>query len=424
MRPGPDARRVPDLDAAMSVLGEPGWRLLLAAGVAFEASGGDALAASTALLRECPGAPPAQRAVALELVFEGARLATKIGAFERLLAVRGAVEQASSGRVATWHAQRIPSGARLLEIGCGCGGDSLALAHRARNLIAVDADPVRAACAHMNLAALGLSNARAVPGDGFDVLATEAADADVIFADPDRRPGGVRSLDPEAWRPSLSSLAALATPERRVFVKAAPSLDADFTPGVFDVAYVSSGGECVEAFLESRADTSGAQTVREQTVREQTVREQTVRAVLLPPDGPSVTLDGDRSDASAGALGEALYVPDPAAIRARLLAELCHRHGLALVDPGVAWLTGPAGAHSPWMRAYQVVAHCGLQDVPKTLRGLGARAVRVHVRGVPVAAPEVESRWRRALDKRGSGGTVDVFVSRFLGQPGAVLARD
>src|SRR5262245_22638738 len=166
----------------MEVLGEAGWTLLVDAAFALESGRGDALAAAAALAKRRADAPAPRRAAALELVTEGARLARKLGLpGERLLAVRGAVEQATQGRVATWHAQLLPEGARVVEIGCGCGGDSLALAHRARNLVAVDADPVRAACAHMNLAALGLSNARAVPGDALEFLEGEGAAADVVF---------------------------------------------------------------------------------------------------------------------------------------------------------------------------------------------------------------------------------------------------
>ena len=135
----------------------------------------DPLAAATRLAARRPDAPGPHRAAALELVTAGRKFTAKLGLAteDGLLAVGGAVEQATSGRVATWHAQRIPEGLRVLEIGCGCGGDTLALAHRAGNLIACDTDPVRAACAAHNLMALGQIQARAVPGDGLSLLAGE-----------------------------------------------------------------------------------------------------------------------------------------------------------------------------------------------------------------------------------------------------------
>jgi SAM-dependent methyltransferase len=321
--------------------------------------------------------------------------------------VREAVEQASSGRVATWHAQRVPPGARVLEIGCGCGGDSLALAHRAANLIAVDDDPVRAACAHVNLTTTGLATARAVPGDGFEVLAGEAAKADVVFADPDRRAGGKRQLDPEAWRPPLSRLAELARGGRRVLVKAAPSLDAEEVAGVFDVAYVSHGGECVEAFLE--APRSGGPDVR---------------AVVLPDDGPSVQLAGNRGQAPSGAVGEAIHIIDPAAIRAHLLAELCTQHGLHLIDPEIAFATGPIGVRSAWTQGFKVTGVLPLRpvDVLAELRAMRPSALCVHVRGVAMTAPELERRFAHAVDAKGGGPEIDLFATRVLGAPSAILA--
>jgi hypothetical protein len=403
---------VPERDAALRILGEPGWRLLLEAGAALDATpGGDALAAASALAARRPDAAPADRAAALELVTEGQRLATKLGVDERLLAVRGAVEQATPARVATWHALQLPENARILEIGCGCGADTLALAHRAANLIATDVDPVRAACTHMNLMAFGIGTARAIPGDGFEVLEEDGKRADVVFVDPDRRPGGRRTLDTEEWRPPLSAVRALTGGERHVFVKAAPSLDPEAAPEL-DVSYVSHGGECLEAFL------SAAPGVR--------ARPQSIRAVLLPDAGPSIELAGDRGDAPAGELGEALYVPDPAAVRARLLAELARRHALVLVDDGIAWLSGPSGTGSPWLTEHAVRERVRLHptDVRAALKRLpgGFGALRVHCKAVAFTAPQLEKEMRRVSPTRGAPA-VDLFATRVGGAPTALLTQ-
>jgi hypothetical protein len=397
---------MPDRDAAMALFAEDGWRLLVDAGLAFDEAQGDALAAASALAKRRPDAPGARRAAAMELVSEGVKLAKKLGVDERLLATREAVEQATSGRVATWHAQQVPADARVLEIGCGCGGDSMALAYRAANLIATDVDPVRAACAHVNLTTTGRATSRAVPGDGFEILTGEASKADVVFVDPDRRAGGARTLDPEEWNPPLSRLVELARGPRRVFVKAAPSLDADAALDAFRVAYVSFGGECVEAFLESSMERS-------------------VRAVLLPDDAPSVELTGDRGDAPSGPLGAAIYMADPAAIRARLLAELCARHALRLVDPGIAFLTGDAGVESPWLRRFDVLRALPLSGnaVGACVAELGASGVRVHARGVAVGAADFERVLAEAVEPRGGGPVLDVFLTRGNGAPIAVVAR-
>lgn len=413
--------------AALALLGEPGWVSLLDAAAAFDGAGGDDLRAAEALRRRRPDLPGLRRAAALELTSEGARLAAKLGlSGERLLAVRGAVEQATSGRVAAWHASLVPAGARVVEIGCGCGGDSIALGGVAKNLIATDVDPVRAACTHQNLAAFGYSHCRAVPGDGLAVARGEGADADVVFADPDRRAAGVRSLDPEEWAPKLSELAALAagagtrgrrddpphaTIRRRVLVKTAPSLDPDAAPQ-FHATFVSSGGECVECLLDGPVAPGDAQRVR---------------AVLLPRDGPAVELTGSRGDAPVARAGgdaaadASIYVPDPAAIRARLLDELCRLHGLELVAPGIAWLAGPRGARTPWLAEHEILARPAFAATADALSALGAGSVRVHVRGHPASATDLARLWRKAC--RPGGPAVDVFVTMSGGDPLVVLAR-
>ncbi len=399
---------MPDREAALAVLGEPGWRLLMGAHAAVEAAAGDVLAAAEKLRRSNADAPPVERAAALELVTAGRALARKIGCDERLLAVREAVEQATSGRVAIWHAQQVPAGARLLEIGCGCGADTLALAHRAANLIATDVDAVRAACAHTNLMTLGLSSARVIPGDGLAVLEDDAARADVVFADPDRRPQGARSLDPDSWQPPLSALLALA-PERRVFIKAAPSLRSDVVPESFSVSYVSAARSCCEAFVASHRDPAAPH----------------VLAVQLPADGPSVSLSGAREDAAPLPLGGALYVPDPAAVRASLLAELCVRHGLGVVSPGIALLTGDSGVDSPWLTSYEVLSCVALDpaSIRGALRSVAARSVRVHVRGVPLDAATLQRSVARGASRRGAGGAIDMFATRLDERATAVVAR-
>jgi len=406
---------VADRDAALRVLGEEGWRLLVDAGIAFdETTTGDVLAAAAKLAARRPDAPPADRSAALEMVTEGAGLARKLAIDERLLAVRGAVEQATASRVATWHANQIPAGARLLEIGCGCGADSLALAHRAANLIATDVDPVRAACTHMNLMTFGLGSARAIPGDGFAILADEGSRADTIFVDPDRRPEGKRVLDPEGWRPPLSAVTALVDGERSVFVKAAPSLDADDVDERFSVTYVSNDGECVEAFLAAGPSAPDGDRIR---------------AVFLPPDGPSVSLSGDRCDAPTAALGDTLYTVDPAAIRARLLAELCTRHGdehgLGLVDEGIALMTGAAGIDSPWLHAHAIRDSLPMhvKRLRAALRRLSPSQFRVHCRGVPLSAPAVHDDLRKKVERVTRGPSIDVFITRVAGTPTAILAE-
>lgn len=391
-------------DPYLAVLGESGWRLLLFAGMAVDDHPDDALAAATALAKRASDDPAPHRAAALELVVQGRRLADKLGLDERLLATREAVEQATRGRVATWHAQRVPACERLVEIGCGCGGDSLALAHRVRNLVATDLDPVRAACTHLNLLAVGLGSSRAVPGDGLSLLEGELSRADAVFLDPARRSDGARTRDPESWSPPLSAIRRLVADGRSVFAKLGPTLDADDVGGALDVWFVSHAGECVEAFVEPRAGDVAQ-----------------VGAVLLPGDGPAVHLTGERGPAPVAAVDDVLHTVDPAAIRAGLLGELAARHDLGVVRPGLAWLAGGDVVASPWLRSHVVLRRAALSEVPALLDELGAGDVRVRLRGHPATSDELHRAWRRRLGR--GGPTFDVFVTRTEDGDRAWVAR-
>jgi hypothetical protein len=124
-------------------------------------------------------------------------------------------------------------------------------------------------------------------------------------------------------------------------------------------------------------------------------------------------------------VGAAIYTADPAAIRARLLAELCVRHGLALVDTRIAFLTGGPDAGSPWLRGYEVLRVLPLRPagLAAEVRALRPSAVRVHCRGVAVTAPDLERRLARAADARGGGPVLDVFATRALGETIAAVTR-
>jgi predicted O-methyltransferase YrrM len=75
----------------------------------------------------------------------------------QLYFTREALEQASSWQVAAYRASRFQGYARLIDLGCSVGGDTLALA-QAAPATGIDRDPLRLAMAQANSQALGLEN--------------------------------------------------------------------------------------------------------------------------------------------------------------------------------------------------------------------------------------------------------------------------
>src|SRR3954447_21075352 len=199
-----------DLEAFRWLLGEAGQRLLGRAAEVYVDHAGDPVRTSAALRRE--DATPAQAAAALTQVDLRARGAAKFGEdAARMYFTPEGLEQATRASVARHRAARIalsrPSS--VLDLGCGIGGDLLAMARAGLTVAGVDRDELRVEVARANLEGLSLGGAggwgRSTPGAVALVGPGERAPADdvdvsgfgVAFADPARRTARGRVFDVE-----------------------------------------------------------------------------------------------------------------------------------------------------------------------------------------------------------------------------------
>ncbi|MFN3374013.1 MAG: class I SAM-dependent methyltransferase, partial [Chloroflexus sp.] len=146
---------------------------------------------------------PAERARAVvEQALLRRKAATKFPNADRMLFTREALEQASAAPVAARRAQRLAQVGLVADLGCGIGGDTIALAAAGAQVIAVDRDPVRLALAQANVAALELSER--VTFLERDLLREPPPPASALFCDPARRAGDRRVFDPDSFQPPLS----------------------------------------------------------------------------------------------------------------------------------------------------------------------------------------------------------------------------
>ena len=102
---------------------------------------------------------------------------------------------------------------RVADLCCGIGGDLVALAGAVgAGAVGVDRDPVTAAVAEANAAALGRrpTGSRSAARTSTDDRPGRASTA--VFVDPARRGGGRRTFDPRAWSPPYSFVLDLARP--------------------------------------------------------------------------------------------------------------------------------------------------------------------------------------------------------------------
>src|SRR5439155_19733595 len=104
---------------------------------------------------------------------------------DRLFFDRESAQQATSERVAAWTAARYAGATLIADLGCGAGGDALALAQRAP-VVAVDRDAARVAMLRANAALRGVA-ARIDPREGDAGSAALPAGVDAAWLDPPRR---------------------------------------------------------------------------------------------------------------------------------------------------------------------------------------------------------------------------------------------
>ncbi len=376
----------------------PGGQELLRAAVGLASREEAYLSALGALRRAVPGASRALAGVALDTALLRARARRKFSRASAMYFTREALEQATSEAVGQHHAQRFAGMPCVADLGCGIGGDALHLA-AVSQVTAVDRDELRLVMARVNLAAYGVQ-ARLVQADlgahGFlRALGLERA---AIFCDPSRREAGRRRFSTFAYSPPLPAVLEWhrAWPERPMGVKLSPGVDLRELPqSEAEVEFVSLDGELKEGMLWLGA-----------------LRSVPRRATLLP-QGESLTATSLDAAPLSDPLGF-LYEPDPAVMRAGLVAELAHRIGAAQIDPDIAYLTSSRRVPTPFARAFTLEAAMpfSLKRLREWLREHGVGQVVIKKRGSPLEPLELE----HALRLRGEASRT-LFLTHVRGEP-------
>jgi len=366
-----------------------------------------------ALLEEIAGRPPAGRAeprfvaglrrrwpadqtgLALQVAEARERAPRKFPAGERLWFTPSLLEQASAHPPALHRARRLAPLGRVLDLGCGAGGDLTRLALAGARAFGLDRDALAAALAESNLAELELSGeARhgSFPGD--DLPAHDVLLVDPARRSPGRPPAGSarrgRHAWPERFSPTPSDLNPLLRRAPAWAVKWGPALDLDHAalaaPGAlleglergdYELELVSWNGELREAVLWGGAARTG----------------EAVRATVLSTAGGAPdpftdqTLAGDPGASPPGPVPPRAWMvePDPAIIRAGLLGAFARDHGLALVAEGIAYLTGDEPAPRPLARSWPLVESFpfSLPRLQAALRRQDAGQIILKKRGFP-----------------------------------------
>ncbi|WP_405839270.1 class I SAM-dependent methyltransferase [Streptomyces platensis] len=386
----------------------------------------DELAVATRLRREHPAGLVS---AALGQARLRQRAAAKFGADAgRMYFTPNGVEQSTRATVAAHRARRLAAlGVRTLaDLCCGIGGDAIALARAGIRVLAVDRDPLACAAARANAEALGL--AEWIEVRCADVTEVDTAGYDAVFVDPARRSkattkgaarsasvrGGGRAtggriFDPEAYSPPLSWAVEAARKAPVAALKIAPGVPHEALPEDAETEWISDGGDVKEAVVWFGAAGDGADRITSGGRR----------ATLLPA-GDSL-LGAGLPDPEPGPVGDWLYEPDGAVIRAHLVADIAQQLDGRLIDPTIAYITADRLTATPYAAAYAItdVLPFHVKKLKALLRERGVGIAVIKKRGSAVEPEEL----RKKLKLGGGRTSCTIFLTRVAGAPTMLLGH-
>ncbi|MER7439725.1 THUMP-like domain-containing protein [Micromonospora avicenniae] len=375
-------------------------------------TGGDPLAAASAL--RAAGVPAGLATAALTQAELRRRATAKFGPTAAgMFLTRAGLEQATRGVVAARRAARLrAAGVRTLaDLGCGLGADALAAARAGIRVYGVEADPLTAAMAAANAEAAGLADLFTVEcGDAtaFDVSRVEA-----VFCDPARRASGTgrRIFDPNAYSPPWDFVTRLAERTPRTVVKVAPGIDHALIPAGAEAEWVSVDGDLVEAALWCG---ELAEVPRRATLLSEKEGTPVGRGAANQLTGA-----GDR-EANVGPVRRFLHDPDPAVVRAHLVAELADELDATLADPAIAYLYADTPTPGPYARCLEItdVLPFSLKRLRALLRERGVGRVEILKRGSALTPEQLRRDLRLAGDAAAS-----LVLTRIAGAPTVLVCR-
>lgn len=335
------------------------------------------------------------------------RAEAKFGPFaSRMLFTEDGLQQATRLQVAAHHANRFRGAnvARVVDLGCGIGADSLAMAGIGLPVLAVDADEVTAAIATYNLGSFPDATVMHARAEGI-----ELGPRDGVWLDPARRRkerGGTRrTWNPDDWSPSLDFAFSLA-PKHPLGVKLGPGVAHDLIPADAEAQWVSVNGDVVEACVWA----GGLQ--REGVQRS---------ALVIGRDGThEITANGPADDAEVGELGQWLHEPNGAVIRARLIGDVGRQLDARMIAPEIAWMTTDEQVESPLVASFCVMEELPLNQVvikrECAKRGIGT--LEIKVRGVDIDP----AAFRKRLSLKGDASAT-LILTRVGERRVAILAE-
>jgi len=340
---------------------------------------------------------------ALEQVRLRRKARAKFGHYaDQMLFTESGLEQATRLPVAAFHAGRFRDAqmTSVADLGCGIGADSLAFAALGLTVHAIDSDPTVAALASYNLALFETATVQVG-----DALGFHHGEVDSLWLDPARRSNAQRVGDPQQWSPPLDEAFRLAR-TKPTGIKLAPGMDRELIPDDAEAQWVSHGGDVVEMVLWWGP----------------LARPGVKRAALVLGDDSAREITGgaDALDEPVRSLGEYLFEPDGAVIRARLIGDLARELGGGMVSTDIAYITTDTAQHTALAQGFRIreVLSAKPKDLARWVRTEDIGVLEIKKRGVDIDPAKL----RAQLNPRGEQPAT-LIITRVEGKRVALVAE-
>jgi len=330
--------------------------------------------------------------IALETILIREQLETSSDWARNAFFLQSRKEQSTRPEIAQHHAQQFTD-LSVLEIGCGIGFDTAALARAAQHVTALDTDARCCAIAEYNLALQEIHNVTIIHSSFADYQETHSLDVfNAIWADPGRRSDdGERIHNPDLYHPPLNSILTIAF-SGLIGIKVSPALNIwELTP---EWSHELIGWEwgCPEQVLWKNSSLPARQA-------------SLVDAHVNWHKQYEECADNNSNSIESG---QFLLEPHPALVRTNECEFFYKEQNIALLDPHLSFgISSEMPPSSPWLRTYQVKEsfRYTLKSLKQRLKELGwdsrtqikKRGLReqpdeIH-RALKLPAPERDSPW-------------------------------
>jgi len=345
---------------------------------------------------------PAQAQAVIETVILRQHAESKFSRAAQMVFTRPALEQASSEIIANYRADRFVQAGlkRIIELGCGIGGDTLALTAQSE-VIGVDLEPLRLAMARKNVRVYGNGD-RFLPLQS-DITTLPVPALQAFFFDPARRDDqGSRMKSVALYQPPLSTIDRWRSKIAHGAVKISPAVDYTELPVDADIEFISLAGAVKEGILWYGDLRCGSAR----------------RATLLPA-GHTLSSDDFPGEAVLVRAPSAyLYEPDGAVIRAHLVQTLARHLGCAQIDKEIAYLTSDQYQETPYAHSFSLEAWFPFQlkRLRRYLRSRDIGRVTIKKRGSPLEPDSLQQQLRLKGDEHRT-----LFLTHVLGEHAVLI---